>query len=412
MNSRAFGVPDLLLEAATHVPFYAERKPAASVTELESWPLLTGADLASEPLHRSRKFLNKTISCGVIFSSGGTSGAPKYALYAPQEINRIGIMMAKSFLAGGLRPGKKVVNLFVAGNLWSSFLAVNEALKNCEVFVLPMGGLSPMGDIAACLALFRPEVACGLPSLLIGNARHCEENGLDISVEQIFYAGEHLSVSARRYLEKVWKTRSFRSAGYAAVDVGPIGWQCVHCKDGEHHLFSGDVHMEVIEGEAVVTSLVRRAMPIVRYRTGDRAEWVPGKCPCGSTDPRFTLLGRVDGVMNLWGCHVPFADVEKSLLEAGMTASVMQLRLREESTGLGCEEKLIVHLEQDDASDDFFDRFTEKLFQHCKDIALTIDLAAMRQRVRVECLKPNVIPRVARTGKVRLIVDERQEAHP
>ena len=376
--------------------------------ELESWPLLTAADLASEPLHRSRNFLNKTVSCGSIFSSGGTSGSPKYALYTPAEIKRIGIMMAKGFLASGLRPSERVVNLFVAGNLWSSFLAIDEALKNCGVFVLPMGGLSLLDEIVSCLLTFRPEAVFGLPSLLVGYARHCEQKNLDVAVEQVFYGGEHLSNSARRYLAKVWKTQSFHSAGYAAVDVGPIGWQCAHCKDGEHHLFSEEINMEVIDGEAVITSLVRRAMPIIRYRTGDRVEWVLGECPCGTVDPRFTLLGRVDGIMNLWGCHVPFADVEKSLLEAGMTAPVMQVRLRDETASAGSEEKLIVCLEQDDnVPGEFFERFTQNLFQHCRDIALTMDLATMRRRINLDYVRPGFIPRIARTGKVKIIVDER-----
>jgi phenylacetate-CoA ligase len=408
----SFRLPDLLVEAATRVPFYKERKPIGSIARLENWPLITGAELASEPLHRSGKLLNEAISCGSIFFSGGTSGAPKYALYTPQEIKRIGAMLAQGFLASGLRPGQKVVNLFVAGNLWSSFLAVDEALKNCGVFVLPMGGLAPIEEIICCFSTFRPEVAFGLPSLLVGYARHCEDRNLSVSVEQIFYAGEHLSPAAQLYLSEVWKTRSFHSAGYAAVDVGPIGWQCTHCLGGEHHLFAKDVYLEIIHGEAVVTSLVRHAMPVIRYRTGDKVEWLSGDCPCGSTDPRFILLGRLDDMINVWGCRVAFADLQASLLDAGVTASVMQVRVCDEVTGDGCVEKLIVNLEQDRISDNFFERFTERLFHHCSDLALIVDLNTVRQRIRVECVKPGSIPRVTRTGKVKIVVDERQATDP
>lgn len=45
-------------------------------------------------------------------------------------------------------------------------------------------------------------------------------------------------------------------------------------------------------GEILVTPLGERAMPLVRYRTGDAASWVAGPCSRGSTLRR---LGRVPG---------------------------------------------------------------------------------------------------------------------
>jgi hypothetical protein len=112
-------------------------------------------------------------------------------------------------------------------------------------------------------------------------------------------------------------------------------------------------------------------------------------------------------MMNLWGCRVAFADVERSLLDAGMTAPVMQLRLRNEMSSSGYEEKLIVCLEQPDVPFAFFDKFIQKLLQYCKDVALAVDPSTLRRRVRVECVEAHSIPRIARTGKVKLIIDER-----
>jgi phenylacetate-CoA ligase len=47
-------------------------------------------------------------------------------------------------------------------------------------------------------------------------------------------------------------------------------------------------------GELVVTSLVNRAMPLIRYRIGDRASWptADSACGCGRTLP---LLEGVEG---------------------------------------------------------------------------------------------------------------------
>lgn len=45
-----------------------------------------------------------------------------------------------------------------------------------------------------------------------------------------------------------------------------------------------------IYGELAVTTLTRKGMPMIRYRSGDIARFLPGKCPCGS------VLKRLDEV--------------------------------------------------------------------------------------------------------------------
>jgi phenylacetate-CoA ligase len=47
-----------------------------------------------------------------------------------------------------------------------------------------------------------------------------------------------------------------------------------------------------LEGDLVATLLVNRAMPLLRYRTGDRGVLRPGRCTCGCPMP---LLGVVTG---------------------------------------------------------------------------------------------------------------------
>ena len=58
------------------------------------------------------------------------------------------------------------------------------------------------------------------------------------------------------------------------------------------------------EGELVFTTLLREAMPLVRYRSGDFGRWA--ECPCGLPFRAIRLAGRTDdmfvaGDMNLYG---------------------------------------------------------------------------------------------------------------
>ena len=73
-----------------------------------------------------------------------------------------------------------------------------------------------------------------------------------------------------------------------------------------YHLRELDLLVEVVdmatgeplpdghEGEVVITTLTREAMPLIRYKTGDAAAMLPGPCRCGSPLRRLgTVRGRI-----------------------------------------------------------------------------------------------------------------------
>jgi len=56
-------------------------------------------------------------------------------------------------------------------------------------------------------------------------------------------------------------------------------------------------------GEPVYTSLVRDAMPVVRFRSGDIVEIQPDGCPCGRTSFRIRCIGRADDMFIVARCQ-------------------------------------------------------------------------------------------------------------
>jgi phenylacetate-CoA ligase len=68
-------------------------------------------------------------------------------------------------------------------------------------------------------------------------------------------------------------------------------------------------------GEVVFTTLTRRAMPLIRYRTGDLAAWVDATCPCGSVLRRMGWVqGRRDAAIRLGdGIRLSMADLDNAL---------------------------------------------------------------------------------------------------
>lgn len=336
---------------------------------------------------------------GYIFSSGGTTGEPKFLHFSYEEFDQITDMLAHNLRAQGITAGMTVANLFVAGNLWSSFMAVEKALEKVGAIQLPIGGLCSTENIVLYLKKFRPDVVMGIPSLLITNAEYAVEKGIVLEVPKIFYAGEGLSPSRRDYLRKVWKTSYYGSAGYASVDAGMIAYQCDKCGPGEHHLFTGLVDLKIVDGEAIVTSHYRKTLPIVNYRTGDRVEWVEDMT-CGRGDRKFRLLGRIDNIIQIWSCRLRLDDIEKSLSEVAPQVNTWQITLSEEKFGDKYREMMILSLEETADAEPIVSR----IYENSRDLKDTLSFEQFEHLIQV---RQEIILRNARTGKISLVKDNR-----
>jgi phenylacetate-CoA ligase len=70
---------------------------------------------------------------------------------------------------------------------------------------------------------------------------------------------------------------------------------CVECPEGRFHVNEDHFLAEVCDGELVITTLCREAMPLLRYRTRIACEMKSDKCACGRTGATITPGGRLDG---------------------------------------------------------------------------------------------------------------------
>ena len=102
----------------------------------------------------------------------------------------------------------------------------------------------------------------------------------------------------RRVIEEVFACRVTNR--YGCEEVSLIAGECEHHRG--LHVNADGLYAEVLAngrpaqpgeaGAVVVTDLVNRAMPILRYKIGDVAAWSPSRCPCGRGLP---VLERLDG---------------------------------------------------------------------------------------------------------------------
>jgi phenylacetate-CoA ligase len=69
---------------------------------------------------------------------------------------------------------------------------------------------------------------------------------------------------------------------------------CIECEVGLFHIHEDQFLAEVCDGELVITTLAREAMPLLRYRTRVAAELCRDKCACGRTGVLLQPGARLD----------------------------------------------------------------------------------------------------------------------
>lgn len=400
----AEGLAALLDFARRRVRFHAARAPA-DVRNLAAWPLMSKRDVEAYPIDRSSDLLSRSDKAGgYLIASGGTSAAPNYFYFSSEEARRACRNIAWNFKANGLVRGDTVVNYFLPGGMWSSFLMVDRALSMLPVTVLPMGYSQQTDFTLQVMERFCPNVITGIPSLLLDLARQGAEHGRRLALKKVFYAGEMMSPAGEELLAQRWGSCSIRSAGYALTDFGPIGWQCLHCGKDEFHPFD-DVVVEILNQEIVVTSLSRRLMPLIRYRTGDRGVWSTSGEHQGATPPHgptFRLMGRSDGSLLIWGCKLPLDVLLSAFEDCGIAPSAVQAVISRPA-----ERDLLRVLVDGPLLPESIPSLREALYRRCPDLIATMTRAALDEYLLFEEVPANGLVRSPRTGKAIPVIDER-----
>ena len=322
------------LEKAMKTPYYQKKYgnlqlPLNSFEEFEKLEPLEKNDMVEISAHHSNKAFSDDPAGCYIFSAGGSTGLKKYVLYSNEEFNKSKELFGKGFRALGLNKNNVIANIFPAGAFYTAFLAINKGLEETGCRILSVTGNLSHKDTLDYFEMFHPDTIFVLPSLLIPLAQYAEQNGYDITLKNIIYAAEHMTQDAKTYVQSVFHTDRICSFGYAAVETGPIGYQCTGCKDNEFHVEEEWAYVESDENDdALITCLYKQLQPIIRYKVGDLIEFVNEPCACGRKSPKFKLLGRSGEKIRISGySEIYFEEVEKTVFDTVSDGFVMQLVL-------------------------------------------------------------------------------------
>jgi phenylacetate-CoA ligase len=261
-----------------------------------------------------------------VHASSGTTGNPTVVAYAREDIEVWKELMARTLSAGGVRPGDMVQNAFGYG-LFTGGIGVHYGIEHVGATVLPISGGNTERQIKLMRDFGVTALAC-TPSYALYLAEAARERGFgpdDLPVRVGFYGAEPWTNEMRKQLEDWLGIDALDIYGLSEMGGPGVAFECM-AKSGMHinedHYLVEVVHPETLEnlpegevGELVLTTLTRRAQPLIRYRTRDLCSLTFEHCDCGRTLVRMSKpVGRSDDMLIIRGVNVFPSQIEEVLM--------------------------------------------------------------------------------------------------
>ena len=219
--------------------------------------------------------------------TSGTTGDPKRVFFTIDDQERTIDFFhhGMSTLAG---PGDRVLILMPGALPGSVGDLLVKGLERLGAVGVPHGPVSEASRTLDVMEKERIDTLVGVPTQVLGLARL---SGGRAAPGSVLLSADHVPDAVSKELQRIWGCEVFTHYGTTEMGFGG-GIECEARKG--YHLREADLYIEIVDpetgksvsegeaGEVVFTTLTRRGMPLIRYRTGDLSRFVPGDCPCGT----------------------------------------------------------------------------------------------------------------------------------
>jgi phenylacetate-coenzyme A ligase PaaK-like adenylate-forming protein len=288
------------------------------LADLAQFPFTTAQDVRE----RSLQFLcvsQDEIQRVVTLDTSGTTGTPK-RLYFTREDQELTLDFFRAGMSTFTSPGDRVLILLPVERPGSVGDLLATALTRLGAQPIKHG---PVHEVATALDVLQQErvdVLVGIPTQVLALAYHSQ----GLQLKSVLLTTDHVPQSLAGAVERAWGCRVYDHYGMTEMGLGG-GVEC-QARAG-YHVREADLYVEVIDpasgqpvaegetGEVVFSTLTRRGMPLIRYRTGDLSRFIPGACPCGTCLPRLERItqriGSAVAIGDQW--QVTLADLDEAL---------------------------------------------------------------------------------------------------
>jgi phenylacetate-CoA ligase len=275
-----------------------------------------------------------------IHASSGTGGRPTIVAYDEHDLDVWSTVMARCMSMAGVGRGTIVHNAYGYG-LFTGGLGFHQGAERLGATVIPVSG-GVTARQAVLLRDLKGQALASTPSYALHIAQALREAGIapeELALEVGLFGAEPWTEAMREQLEAQLGLKALNVYGLSEI-VGPgVAAECPEARDGLHvnedHFLvevvdpeSGEPVADGVEGELVFTTLTKRAMPLLRYRTGDIASLNREPCACGRTLARMSAVkGRRDDMLIIRGVNLYPSQIEHVLLGVDGVAAHWQLEV-------------------------------------------------------------------------------------
>lgn len=262
-----------------------------------------------------------------ISASSGSTGVPTLSPFTADDFDEWQDVEARLFYAAGMRDTDRYLHALN----FSMFVGGPDAIGAQRLGALTIwGGTIPADRLLFLAKSFGATVTWTTPSYAWHLGETAKAQGIDpardLAIRKIIVAGEPGgSIPAtREAIERLWGAELYDFYGISDI-FGASAGMCRE-RDGlhlseDHHLLevidpgTGEPVADGEKGEMVLTTLRKKARPMIRFRTGDIVTSDRSVCACGRTHARIKVVGRTDDMFIVNGVNLFPSDVEVAVRE-------------------------------------------------------------------------------------------------
>jgi phenylacetate-CoA ligase len=296
----------------------------ASLADLARFPFTSKAELRQN--YPFGMFAVPREQVSRVHASSGTTGKPTVVGYTAADLSTWASVMARSIFAAGGRPGD-IVHVAYGYGLFTGGLGAHYGAERLGCTVVPISGGMTARQVQL-IADFQPRIIMVTPSYFLSILDELAAQGIEASETSLrigIFGAEPWTEAMRAEMQQRARLTAVDIYGLSEV-IGPGIGQEVASHPGRLQIWEDHFYPEVVDpdtgevlpdgeqGELVLTSLSKQAMPVVRYRTRDLTRLLPG-----GAYPAFRAIekitGRTDDMMIIRGVNVFPTQIEELLLE-------------------------------------------------------------------------------------------------
>lgn len=282
-------------------------------------PFTTSRDIGRNPL-RFLCFSQDGFRRVVTLNSSGTTGSPKRIYFTAEDLEATVDFFhhGMSTLAG---PGDRVLILFPGDRTGSIGDLLKDGLDRLSAAAIQHGVVRDAFRTLEVMSEYRITCVVGMPTRVLALSRL---GGGTAAPRSVLLSADHVPDALSEALRSAWGCEVYGHYGMTEMGYGG-GIECEAHRG--YHLREADFYFEIVgpesgdplpdgkTGEIVFTTLTRKGMPLIRYRTGDLGRFIPGTCECGTVLKTLApVKERVAGRIELRsGMTLGMADLDEAL---------------------------------------------------------------------------------------------------